>query len=194
MAGIWIRSWNKIELWSDNLPTNGRIDKLLQYATLVQGSKSHGMRKRGVIEVTENNQGIFTSYLKEKCNPCAAGDWIYLLQNNSKRAFLFVCVFIWWGKLDRYSSPIGCQGFIGWLCEPKRAAFFTGAFVGMANVDYSGYELEAKLISATEKNRLVKNTVAAMLVIVLLLHKEFRVVNTNVDQINFRRKTNEKNC
>ena len=96
-----------------------------------------------VIEITQNNRGIFTSFLKEEA---------IKVPENVEYVYFKVKV-----RTDYYTYTYSFDG-TNWIDIPVKldakilsddyvnqtyGGFFTGAFVGMANIDYSGYELEA---------------------------------------------------
>lgn len=96
-----------------------------------------------VIEVTQNDRGNFTSFLKEEA---------IKVPENVEYVYFKVKV-----RTDHYTYAYSFDG-TNWIDFPVEldakilsddyvnqtyGGFFTGAFVGMANIDYSGYELEA---------------------------------------------------
>ena len=97
-----------------------------------------------VIEVTENNQGIFTSYLKENAIVVPQEvEYIYFKTKVNTRHYLYAYSFDGENWIDvpvKLDAKVLSDDYV----NQSYGGFFTGAFVGMVNVDYSGYELEAK--------------------------------------------------
>lgn len=97
-----------------------------------------------VIEVTENNQGVLTSYLKEQAIKVPKDvEYVYFKTKVKTSSYSYAYSFD--GK-EWIDIPVTLDAKIlsDDYVNQTNGGFFTGAFVGMANVDYSGYDLEAK--------------------------------------------------
>lgn len=99
-------------------------------------------RQTRVIEVAESNRNDYTSYLQDEAIPVPAGSDVWLRTQV---------------RTSTYSYQYSFDG-VGWLPTPvvldaailsddyvhqTSDGYFTGAFVGLAAVDYSGYRSEA---------------------------------------------------
>lgn len=97
-----------------------------------------------VLEVTENNQGIFKSYLQEQAIAIPSdSEYVYLKTTVSKTHYSYSYSFD--GK-NWQEIPIILDAKIisDDYVNLSYGGFFTGAFVGVVNTDYSGYGLEAE--------------------------------------------------
>ncbi len=95
-----------------------------------------------VIEITENNRGVFTSYLKDNAIqvPEGASVWFKTIVKQDHYSYAYSFDGISWTELPiRLDAAVLSDDYV----LQTYGGFFTGAFVGMINVDYSGYELPA---------------------------------------------------
>ncbi|CAG9297834.1 glycoside hydrolase family 43 protein [Celerinatantimonas diazotrophica] len=97
-----------------------------------------------VIEVSENNRGNYTSYLKNDAIKIPEGtEYVWLRTKVRKESYTYEYSFD--GK-NFVEIPVTLDAAIlsdDYILQ-SYGGFFTGAFVGLAAVDYSGYELEAE--------------------------------------------------
>ena len=96
-----------------------------------------------VIEITQNNCGVFTSFLKEEAIKVPENvEYIYFKVEVRTEYYTYSYSFDgthWINIPIKLDAKILSDDYV----NQTYGGFFTGAFVGMANVDYSGYELEA---------------------------------------------------
>lgn len=97
-----------------------------------------------VIELTENNQGRFISYLKEKAIKIPDNvEYVYFKTTVKTQFYTYSYSFDEknWHKLPfKLDAKVLSDDYV----NQSNGGFFTGAFVGMVNIDYSGYDLQAK--------------------------------------------------
>lgn len=96
-----------------------------------------------VIEIVENNRGEFRSYLKERVIPVPESlEYVYFKTIVRKDSYTYSYSFDGdtWNELPFiFDAAVLSDDYV----LQTSGGFFTGAFVGMANIDYSGYELPA---------------------------------------------------
>ena len=96
-----------------------------------------------VIEVTENNQGVFKSYLKEAAISVPEEiKYVYFKTIVSTSTYSYAYSFDGESWIDipvQLDAKVLSDDYV----NSSYGGFFTGAFVGMVNVDYSGYNLPA---------------------------------------------------
>ncbi|MGM0123035.1 xylan 1,4-beta-xylosidase [Enterococcus sp. AZ194] len=97
-----------------------------------------------VIELTENNRGVFTSYLKDEAIAIPNEvEYVYFKTKIRTQFYTYLYSFdgINWLEVPvKLDAKVLSDDYV----NETHGGFFTGAFVGMVNVDYSGYNLEAK--------------------------------------------------
>ncbi|WP_145136247.1 glycoside hydrolase family 43 protein [Paenibacillus sp. Y412MC10] len=96
-----------------------------------------------VIEVTQNDRGVLTSFLKDKAVKVPEHvEYVHFKAKVRKEKYTYAYSFDGeqWTDIDvTLDAAILSDDYV----VQSYGGFFTGAFVGMANVDYSGYELPA---------------------------------------------------
>lgn len=96
-----------------------------------------------VIELTENNQGVFKSYLKDKAISVPDDiTYVYFKVIVNTAHYFYAYSFdgkIWTELPIQLDAKVLSDDYV----NLSYGGFFTGAFVGMVNVDYSGYSLPA---------------------------------------------------
>lgn len=96
-----------------------------------------------VIELSQNNRGQLTSFLKEEAISVPENvDYVHFKVRVEKTYYVYAYSFDGnsWRDIDiRLDAKILSDDYV----VQSYGGFFTGAFVGMANVDYSGYDLPA---------------------------------------------------
>lgn len=96
-----------------------------------------------VIEVTENDRGKLTSFLKEDAIKVPNNvEYVHFKVEVRTNYYTYLYSFDgenWETIPVKLDAKILSDDYV----NQTYGGFFTGAFVGMANVDYSGYELEA---------------------------------------------------
>lgn len=97
-----------------------------------------------VIEVGENNRGNYTSYLKDDAIKIPEGtEYVWFRTKVRKESYTYEYSF---DGTTYHEIPVTLDAAIlsdDYVVQ-SYGGFFTGAFVGLAAVDYSGYELEAE--------------------------------------------------
>lgn len=97
-----------------------------------------------VIEVGENNRGNYTSYLKDDAIKIPTGtEYVWFRTKVRKESYCYEYSFD--GK-SFTEIPVTLDAAVlsdDYVLQTY-GGFFTGAFVGLATVDYSGYELKAE--------------------------------------------------
>jgi xylan 1,4-beta-xylosidase len=101
-------------------------------------------KKTRVIEVAENNQGRYTSYLKDNSIPIPDNvEYVYLRTRVRDLDYIYQYSFDgkdWKDTGVHLDSAVLSDEYV----LSSYGGFFTGAFVGMAAVDYSGYDAVAE--------------------------------------------------
>jgi xylan 1,4-beta-xylosidase len=96
-----------------------------------------------VIEVAENNQGTYTSYLRENAITIPDDvDFVWFKTKVRKQTYRYAYSFdgeTWHDLPIEFDSAILSDDYVLQTC----GGFFTGAFVGLAAVDYAGYDTKA---------------------------------------------------
>jgi xylan 1,4-beta-xylosidase len=96
-----------------------------------------------VLEVAENNRGHYTSYLKDKSIAIPEDvDFVWFKTKVRKQKYSYAYSFdgeIWIDLPVVLDATILSDDYVLQSC----GGFFTGAFVGLAAVDYSGYDTKA---------------------------------------------------
>lgn len=96
-----------------------------------------------VIEVAENNQGTYTSYLRENAIAIPDDvDFVWFKTKVRKQTYRYAYSFdgeTWQDLPIEFDSAILSDDYVLQTC----GGFFTGAFVGLAAVDYAGYDTKA---------------------------------------------------
>lgn len=96
-----------------------------------------------VIEVSQNNRGVLTSFLKDKAIKVPDEvEYVHFKVKVRKESYRYAYSFDNenWTEIDiTLDAAILSDDYV----VQSYGGFFTGAFVGMANVDYAGYELPA---------------------------------------------------
>ncbi|ANS75943.1 beta-xylosidase [Paenibacillus yonginensis] len=96
-----------------------------------------------VIEVTQNDRGVLTSFLKDKAIKVPdEAEYVHFKVKVRKETYTYAYSFDneYWTDIEiTLDAAILSDDYV----VQSYGGFFTGAFVGMANVDYSGYELPA---------------------------------------------------
>ncbi|WP_217956200.1 glycoside hydrolase family 43 protein [Enterococcus gallinarum] len=97
-----------------------------------------------VIEVAENNRGVYTSYLKDAAINVPEGiEYVWFKTKARKQTYTYEYSF---DGNNWQTIPVTLNAAVlsdDYVLETS-GGFFTGAFVGLAAVDYSGYETEAQ--------------------------------------------------
>lgn len=97
-----------------------------------------------VIEVIETNQGNLTSYLQDKAIVVPETvEYVYFKTTVETNYYGYSYSFDgreWQDIPVRLDAKVLSDDYV----NQSQGGFFTGAFVGMVNMDYSGYDLEAK--------------------------------------------------
>ncbi len=100
--------------------------------------------KGRVIEVIETNQGRLTSYLQEEAIAVPKTvEYVYFKTKVETNYYGYSYSFDgkeWHDVPVRLDAKVLSDDYV----NQTHGGFFTGAFVGMVNMDYSGYDLEAK--------------------------------------------------
>lgn len=96
-----------------------------------------------IIEVTENNRGNFKSFLKERAIPVPEDvEAVYFKTIVRKSTYTYAYSFDGkkWEELPfKLDAAILSDDYV----NQTMGGFFTGAFVGLVNIDYSGYRQPA---------------------------------------------------
>ncbi|MBC2056246.1 glycoside hydrolase family 43 protein [Listeria booriae] len=96
-----------------------------------------------VIEVTQNDCGNLTSFLKEEAISVPdSAEYVYFKVRVEKSHYVYAYSFDgenWQDIKPKLDAKILSDDYV----VQSYGGFFTGAFVGMASVDYSGYDLPA---------------------------------------------------
>lgn len=96
-----------------------------------------------VLELSENNRGVYTSYLKKNAIPVPESSrYVYLKTNVVTSYYTYSYSFdgeIWHDIPVQLDAAVLSDDYV----LQFYGGFFTGAFVGMACVDYSGYRAPA---------------------------------------------------
>ncbi|MBC1226868.1 glycoside hydrolase family 43 protein [Listeria booriae] len=96
-----------------------------------------------VIEVTQNDCGNLTSFLKEEgISVPDSAEYVYFKVRVEKSHYVYAYSFDgenWQDIKPKLDAKILSDDYV----VQSYGGFFTGAFVGMASVDYSGYDLPA---------------------------------------------------
>ncbi|MFC0322901.1 glycoside hydrolase family 43 protein [Gallibacterium melopsittaci] len=99
--------------------------------------------KGRVIEVAENNRGQYRSYLQENAIPIPADvEYVWFRTVVEKQFYYYEYTF---DGINYQRIPVKLDAKVlsdDYVLQ-SYGGFFTGAFVGLACVDYSGYELSA---------------------------------------------------
>lgn len=99
--------------------------------------------KGRVIELTENNQGVFKSYLQEQVIPIPEDVTIVYFKTIVRRE-TYTYAYSFDGKTwIELAIQLDAKVLSDEYVNQTHGGFFTGAFVGMVNIDYSGYDLPA---------------------------------------------------
>lgn len=97
-----------------------------------------------VIEVAENNRGVYTSYLKDAAINIPEGiEYVWFKTKARKQTYTYEYSF---DGNNWQTIPVTLNAAVlsdDYVLQTS-GGFFTGAFVGLAAVDYSGYETEAQ--------------------------------------------------
>lgn len=97
-----------------------------------------------VIEVAENNRGVYTSYLKNAAiNVPERIEYVWFKTKARKQTYTYEYSF---DGNNWQTIPVTLNAAVlsdDYVLQTS-GGFFTGAFVGLAAVDYSGYETEAQ--------------------------------------------------
>jgi xylan 1,4-beta-xylosidase len=97
-----------------------------------------------VIEVAENNRGVYTSYLKDAAIKVPEGtEYVWFKTKARKQTYTYEYSFdgnVWQTIPVTLNAAVLSDDYV----LQTSGGFFTGAFVGLAAVDYSGYETEAQ--------------------------------------------------
>lgn len=97
-----------------------------------------------VIEVAENNRGVYTSYLKDAAiNVPEGNEYVWFKTKARKQTYTYEYSF---DGNNWQTIPVTLNAAVlsdDYVLQTS-GGFFTGAFVGLAAVDYSGYETEAQ--------------------------------------------------
>lgn len=97
-------------------------------------------KKGHVIEVAENNRGNYTSYLKDDAIEIPAGvDYVWFKTKVRKQSYTYEYSFdgeTWHEVPVTLDAAVLSDDYV----LQTYGGFFTGAFVGLAAVDYSGYD------------------------------------------------------
>lgn len=97
-----------------------------------------------VIEVAENNRGVYTSYLKDAAINVPEGiEYVWFKTKAGKQTYTYEYSF---DGNNWQTIPVTLNAAVlsdDYVLQTS-GGFFTGAFVGLAAVDYSGYETEAQ--------------------------------------------------
>ena len=101
------------------------------------------VRKKRVIEIAENNRGQYTSYLKDQAIVIPDDVeyvWFKTLVRKSFYQYAYSFNGVNWSVIDvKLDAAVLSDDYV----LQTYGGFFTGAFVGLAAVDYSGYDLVA---------------------------------------------------
>ncbi|MDY4761787.1 glycoside hydrolase family 43 protein [Streptococcus thoraltensis] len=104
-----------------------------------------------VIEVAENNRGTYTSYLKDDAIKIPEGaEFVWFRTKVRKKTYTYEYSF---DGTEFNEIPVTLDAAIlsdDYVVQ-SYGGFFTGAFVGLAAVDYSGYEEKAEFYEFTYK-------------------------------------------
>jgi xylan 1,4-beta-xylosidase len=96
-----------------------------------------------VIEVGENNRGKYTSYLKDNAVKIPEGtEYVWFRTKVRKESYTYEYSF---DGVTFTEIPVKLDAAVlsdDYVLQ-SYGGFFTGAFVGLAVVDYSGYEISA---------------------------------------------------
>ncbi|KAF0372370.1 family 43 glycosylhydrolase [Pediococcus acidilactici] len=105
---------------------------------------THDENRGKVIEVAENNRGNYTSYLKDHAVKVPDDvDEVWLRTQVEKQAYYYEYSF---DGQEWHRIPVELDAAVlsdDYVLQTY-GGFFTGAFVGLAAVDYSGYEVPAQ--------------------------------------------------
>lgn len=105
---------------------------------------THDENRGKVIEVAENNRGNYTSYLKDHTVKVPDDvDEVWLRTQVEKQAYYYEYSF---DGQEWHRIPVELDAAVlsdDYVLQTY-GGFFTGAFVGLAAVDYSGYEVPAQ--------------------------------------------------
>ena len=97
-----------------------------------------------VIEVAENNRGVYTSFLKDAAINVPEGiEYVWFKTKARKQTYTYEYSF---DGNNWQTIPVTLNAAVlsdDYVLQTS-GGFFTGAFVGLAAVDYSGYETEAQ--------------------------------------------------
>ncbi|MCD4997009.1 glycoside hydrolase family 43 protein [Enterococcus gallinarum] len=97
-----------------------------------------------VIEVAENNRGVYASYLKDAAINVPEGiEYVWFKTKARKQTYTYEYSF---DGNNWQTIPVTLNAAVlsdDYVLQTS-GGFFTGAFVGLAAVDYSGYETEAQ--------------------------------------------------
>lgn len=97
-----------------------------------------------VIEVAENNRGVYTSYLKDAAINVPEGiEYVWFKTKARKQTYTYEYSFDG-NNWQTIPVTLNAAVFSDDYVLQTSGGFFTGAFVGLAAVDYSGYETEAQ--------------------------------------------------
>lgn len=101
------------------------------------------VRQKRVIEIAENNRGQYTSYLKDQAIVIPDDVeyvWFKTLVRKSFYQYAYSFNGVDWSIIDvKLDAAVLSDDYV----LQTYGGFFTGAFVGLAAVDYSGYDLVA---------------------------------------------------
>ncbi len=104
---------------------------------------THDEQKGSVIEVAENNRGNYHSYLRDEAIPIPEGtENVYFKTKVRKQSYTYAYSFdgkVWHDIDVELDAAVLSDDYV----LQTYGGFFTGAFVGLAAVDYSGYEAAA---------------------------------------------------
>jgi len=97
-----------------------------------------------VIEIGENNRGKYTSYLKDQAIKIPDGtEYVWLRTKVRKESYTYEYSFDGVNFIDipvKFDAAVLSDDYV----LQSYGGFFTGAFVGLAVVDYSGYDASAE--------------------------------------------------
>ena len=99
-----------------------------------------------VIEVAQCNRGAYTSYLRDNAIPVPEGADVWLRTKVRKETYTYEYSF---NGIDFEPIPVELNAAVlsdDYVLQ-SYGGFFTGAFVGMACVDYAGYDTKAEFRS-----------------------------------------------
>jgi xylan 1,4-beta-xylosidase len=95
-----------------------------------------------VIEIGENNRGKYTSYLKDDAIKIPEGtEFVWFRSKVRKQTYSYEYSF---DGVNFTEIPVKLDAAILFRRLQSYGGFFTGAFVGLAAVDYSGYDASAE--------------------------------------------------